>query len=105
MSRLRGNKMQCFRNGPTDGTFIAMLRKPLLELLGAGVFHSSSQLKLQIGNGYPIKTSTFLKENYQVPVRLQQGPLSWFPYLSEEKFGHAFDMYPITPSLVRKVLG
>jgi hypothetical protein len=31
--------------------------------------------------------------------------LSWFPYLPEEKFGHAFDMSPITPSLVRKVLG
>jgi hypothetical protein len=31
--------------------------------------------------------------------------LSWFPYLPEKKFGHAFDMSPITPSLVRKVLG
>jgi hypothetical protein len=31
--------------------------------------------------------------------------LSWFPYLPEEKFGHAFDMFPITPSFVRNVLG
>jgi hypothetical protein len=30
--------------------------------------------------------------------------LSWFPYLPEEKFEHACDMSPITPSLVRKVL-
>jgi hypothetical protein len=30
--------------------------------------------------------------------------LSWFPYLPEEKFGHGFDLSPITPSLVRKVL-
>jgi hypothetical protein len=31
--------------------------------------------------------------------------LSWFPYLPEKKFEHAFDITPITPSLVRKVLG
>jgi hypothetical protein len=42
-------KMQFFRNGPTGGTFITMLRKPLLELLRVGVIHPSSQLKLQIG--------------------------------------------------------
>jgi len=89
-------KMQCFRNGPTGGNFITMLRKPLLELLGVGVIHPSSQLKLQIGT---------IPRKKQVPVRLQQGPLSWFLYLPEEKFGHAFDMSPISPSLVRKVLG
>jgi hypothetical protein len=47
----------------------------------------------------------YYPEKYQVPVRLQQCPLSWFPYLPEEKFGHAFYMSPIAPSLVRKVLG
>jgi hypothetical protein len=50
-------------------------------------------------------TNTYYPEKYQVPVRLQQGPLSWFPYLPEKKFGHAFDISPVTPSLVRKVLG
>jgi hypothetical protein len=30
--------------------------------------------------------------------------LSWFSYLPEDKFRHAFDMSPITPSLVKKVL-
>jgi hypothetical protein len=33
----------------TCGIFITMLRKPLLELLGTGVTHPVSQLKLQIG--------------------------------------------------------
>jgi hypothetical protein len=47
----------------------------------------------------------YYPKKYQVPVKLQQGPLSWFLYLLEEKFGHAFDMFPITPSFVRKVLG
>jgi hypothetical protein len=58
----------------------------------------SPQFPVEIANRYT-------PEKYQVPLRLQQGPLSWFPYLPEERFGHAFDMSPITPSLVRKVLG
>jgi hypothetical protein len=54
---------------------------------------------------FPVEvTNRYYPEKYQVPVRLQQGHLSWFPYLPEDKFGHAFDMSPITPSLVRKVL-
>jgi hypothetical protein len=78
--------MQCFRNGTTGGTFITMLRKPLLELLGVRVIDPSSQLKLQIGT---IPKSTGFHSGFQ------QGPLSWFPYLPEEKFGHAFDMSPL----------
>jgi hypothetical protein len=46
----------------------------------------------------------YYPERYQVPVRLQRGQLSWFPHLPEKKFGHAFDMSPITLSLVRRVL-
>jgi hypothetical protein len=57
----------------------------------------SSQFPVEVANRY-------YPEKYQVLVRLQQGPLSWFPYLPEEQFGHTFDMSPITPSLVRKVL-
>jgi hypothetical protein len=54
---------------------------------------------------FPVKVvNRYYPEKYQVLVRLQQGHLSWFPYLLEDKFGHAFDMSPITPSLVRKVL-
>jgi hypothetical protein len=57
----------------------------------------SPQFPVEVANRY-------YPEKHQVPVRLQQGPLSWLPYLPEEKFGHAFDMSPITPCLVRKVL-
>jgi hypothetical protein len=54
---------------------------------------------------FPVEvTNRYYPEKYQVPVRLQQGQLSWFPYLPEDKFGHAFDMSPITPGLVGKVL-
>jgi hypothetical protein len=54
---------------------------------------------------FPVKVANrYYPEKYQVPVRLQQGHVSWFPYLPENKFGHAFDMSPITPSLVRMVL-
>jgi hypothetical protein len=57
----------------------------------------SSEFPVEVANRY-------YPEKYQVPVRLQQGPLSWFSYIPEDKFGYAFDMSPITPSLVRKVL-
>jgi hypothetical protein len=54
---------------------------------------------------FPVEvTNRNFPEKYKVLVRLQQGHLSWFPYLPEEKFGHAFDVSPITPSLVRRVL-
>jgi hypothetical protein len=59
---------------------------------------NSLQFPAEVANRY-------YPEKYQVPVRLQQGPLGWFPYLPEEKFGHAFDMSLITPILVRKILG
>jgi hypothetical protein len=67
MSRLRGKKMQCFRDGPTGRTFITMLRKLLLELLGA--WYNSPQFPVEVANRY-------FPEKYQVPIRLQQGPLS-----------------------------
>jgi hypothetical protein len=54
---------------------------------------------------FPVKVaSRYYPEKYQVSVRLELGHLSWFPYLPEKKFGHGFDMSPITPSLVRRVL-
>jgi hypothetical protein len=37
---------------------------------------------------FPVEVvNRYYPEKYQVLVRLQQGCLSWFPYLSEEKFG------------------
>ena len=78
--------MQCFRNGPTCRIFITMLRKPLLEF------------PVEVANSY-------YPQKYQVPVGLQRPHLSWYPDLPEEKFGHAFDMFPVTPSLARKVFG
>jgi hypothetical protein len=54
---------------------------------------------------FPVEVAIrYYPEEYQVPVRLQQGHLSWFPNIPEDKPGHVFDMSPITPSLVRKVL-
>jgi hypothetical protein len=38
---------------------------------------NSPQFPVEVANRY-------YPEKYQVPVRLQQGPLSWFPYLPEE---------------------
>jgi hypothetical protein len=73
-----------------------MQRKLLLVLLGAGVTPPSSQFPVEIANRY-------YPEKYQVPAGLERGQLSWFPYLPKRKFGHAFDMSPITPSLVRRV--
>jgi hypothetical protein len=58
----------------------------------------SPQFSVEVANRY-------YPEKHQVPVRLQLGQLSCFPHLPEEGFGHAFDMSPVTPSLVRKVLG
>jgi hypothetical protein len=44
---------------------------------------------------FPVEVANrYYPEKYQVPVRLQQGHLSRFPYLPEDKFGHAFDMSP-----------
>jgi hypothetical protein len=78
----RRTRMQHSRNGRTCATFMIMQRKPLLELLGVWVIYPS--FSVGVANGY-------YPENYQVLVRLQQGYLSWFPYLPEDKFGHAFD--------------
>jgi hypothetical protein len=39
----------------------------------------SPQFPVEVANGY-------YPEKYQVLIRLQQGQLSWFPYLPEEKF-------------------
>jgi hypothetical protein len=83
--------MQLSKNAPSCATFITLQRRPLLVLLGAGVIHPNSQLKLQIGTT-------------QKSTKFWLGHLSWFPYLPEDKFGHAFDMSPINPSLVRRVL-
>jgi hypothetical protein len=45
---------------------------------------------------FPVEVANrYYPEKYQVPVRLQQAHLSWFPYLPEEKFGHTFDMSPL----------
>jgi hypothetical protein len=79
--------MRLSRNGPSCATFITLG-------WGGG---DSPEFPVEVSNRY-------YPEKYQVPVRLQRGHLSWFPYLPEDKFGHAFDMYPVTPSLVRKVL-
>jgi hypothetical protein len=57
----------------------------------------SPQFPVEIANRY-------YPEKYKVPVRLQQGQISWYPYLPKEKFGHAFDISPIDPGLVKKVL-
>jgi hypothetical protein len=84
MSRLGGKKMQCFRNGTTGGTFIT--KEAIAGTIGSG--GDSPQFPVEVANRY-------YSEKYQVPVRLQHGPLSWFPYLLEEKFGHAFDMSPL----------
>jgi hypothetical protein len=54
---------------------------------------------------FPVEVANrYYPEKYQVPFRLQQGQLSLFPYLPEEKLGHAFVMSPITLCLIRKVL-
>jgi hypothetical protein len=87
--------MQLSRNGTSCATCITLQRKPLLLLLVCR--GDSPEFPVEVANRY-------YPEKYQVPVRLQQGHLSWFPFLSEDKFGHAFDMSRITPSLVRKVL-
>jgi hypothetical protein len=42
----------------------------------------SPQFQVDVANRYN-------PEKYQVLVSLQQGHLSWFPYLPEDKFGHA----------------
>ena len=75
--------------------FYNFAKEAVAGAIGGG--GDSPQFPVEVANRY-------YPEKYQVPVRLQQGPLSWFPYLPEDKFGHAFDMSPITPSLVRKVL-
>jgi hypothetical protein len=44
---------------------------------------------------FPVEVeNSYYPEKYQVPVRLQQGHLSWFPYLPEEKFGHLLTCPP-----------
>jgi hypothetical protein len=74
-------------------------------------FYAKEAVAGTIGDGadspqFPVEVANrYYPKKYQVPVRLQQGPLSWFLYLPEKKFGHAFDTSPISPSLVRKVLG
>jgi hypothetical protein len=43
---------------------------------------------------FPVEVENrYYPEKYQ--VRLQQGQLSWFSYLCEEKFGQTFDMSPL----------
>jgi hypothetical protein len=72
--------------------------------------HAKEAIPGTIGSGgdspqFPVEVANrYYSEKYQSLVRLQRGQLNWFPYLTEEKFRHAFDMSPITPSLVRKVL-
>jgi hypothetical protein len=90
MNRLRVKRMQCFRN------FYNYAKEAVAGTIGGG--GDSPQFQVEVANRY-------YPDKYQVRVRLQQGPLSWFPYLPEKKFGRAFDMSLITPSLVRKVLG
>jgi hypothetical protein len=75
--------------------FYNFAKEAVAGTIGGG--GDSPQFPVEVANRY-------YPEKYQVPVRLQEGHLSWFPYLPEEKFGHAFDMSPINPSLVRKVL-
>jgi hypothetical protein len=75
--------------------FYNFAKEAVAGTIGGG--GDSPQFPVEVGNRY-------YPEKYLVPVRLQQGPLSWFPYLPEDKFEHAFDLSPITPSLVRKVL-
>jgi hypothetical protein len=54
---------------------------------------------------FPVEVANRLyPENYQVPVRLQQDHLSWFSYLPEDKFGHAFDMSPLPLVLLGRFL-
>jgi hypothetical protein len=73
--------------------FYNFAKEAVAGTIGGG--SDSPEFPVEVGNRY-------YPENYQVPVRLRQGHLSWFPYLSEDKFGHAFDMSPITHSLVRR---
>jgi hypothetical protein len=80
MSRLRGKRMQCFRN------FHNYANEAVAGTIGGG--GDSLQFPVEVANRY-------YPEKYQVPVMLQQGQLSWFPYLPEERFGHAFDMSPL----------
>jgi hypothetical protein len=75
--------------------FYNFAKEAIADTVGGG--DDSPEFPVEVANRY-------YPEKYQVPVRLQQGQLSWFPYLPEEKFGHAFDMSPIIPSLVRRVL-
>jgi hypothetical protein len=75
--------------------FCNYAKEAVAGTIGGG--SDSPQFPLEVANRY-------YPEKYQVPVRLQQGQLSWFTYLPEEKFGHNFDMSPVTPSLFRKVL-
>jgi hypothetical protein len=94
MSRLREKKM--FQERSYWRNFYNYAKEAAAGTIGGG--GDSPKFPVEVANRY-------YPEKYQVPVRLQRGPLSWFPYLPEERFGHAFDMSPITPCLVRRVLG
>jgi hypothetical protein len=77
------------------GNFYSYAKEAVAGTIGGG--GDSPQFPVEVKNRY-------YPEKYQVPVRHQQGPLNWFPYLTEETFRHAFDMSPITPSsLVKKM--
>jgi hypothetical protein len=82
-------EQSCLRN------FYNFAKEAVAGTIGGG--GDSLNFPAEVANRY-------YPEKYQVLVRLKQGYLSWFPYLPEDKFGHAFEMFPITPSLVRKVL-
>jgi hypothetical protein len=83
MSRYRGTRMQLSRY---LRNFYDFVKEAVAGTIGGG--GDSPQFPVEVANRY-------YPEKYQVPVRLQQSPLSWFPYLLEEKLGHAFDMSPL----------
>ena len=75
--------------------FYNYAKEAVAGTIGGGA--DSPQFPVEVANGY-------YPQKYQVPVRLQQGQMSWFPDIPDEKFRHACDMSPITPGLVRKIL-
>jgi hypothetical protein len=57
--------------------FFNFAKQAIAGIIGGG--GDSPEFPVEVSNRY-------YSEKYQVPVRIQQGHLSWFPYLPEDKF-------------------
>jgi hypothetical protein len=75
--------------------FYNFAKEAIAGTIGGG--GDSPDFAVEVANRY-------YPEKYQVLVRLQQGHLSWFPYLPEDKSGHAFDMSPLSLVLLGRFL-